>query len=237
MKFSVVIPARDEESLIGRCLESIRAAAEPYPGEVEIVVVANRCRDRTEEIARSHGVVVVRHQGKCLAAIRNAGVAASRGEIIATIDADSVAKPNLLTEIDKALQSGKYIGGGVPVIAERFSLGILMSGLAIMLYLASRGLRSAGVFWCYRRDFDAVGGFDESVLMAEDVDFACRLKAYGKKQGKRFGTLSKSPIRTSCRKFDRFGDWFVFRQPSLIKKMVKGQDAETANRYWYDTER
>ena len=50
-RFSTIIPAHDEEHFIGLCLESIRVAAEPYPNQVEVIVVLNRCSDRTEEIA------------------------------------------------------------------------------------------------------------------------------------------------------------------------------------------
>jgi glycosyltransferase involved in cell wall biosynthesis len=54
---SVVIPAHDEQAVIGRCL---RALAEgTRPGELDIVVVANGCRDDTAAIAKAEGVVVV----------------------------------------------------------------------------------------------------------------------------------------------------------------------------------
>lgn len=56
MKFSVIVPARDEENHIGACLESVRAAADSCDGEAETVVVLNRCTNATEAIARTHGV-------------------------------------------------------------------------------------------------------------------------------------------------------------------------------------
>lgn len=56
---SIVVPAHDEEAVIGRCLDGLHHDAEP--GEWEVVVTANGCTDRTVEIARAHplGVVVV----------------------------------------------------------------------------------------------------------------------------------------------------------------------------------
>jgi hypothetical protein len=48
---SVVIPARDEEAVIERCLRALLDAA--GPGELEVVVVCNGCRDRTSAIARA----------------------------------------------------------------------------------------------------------------------------------------------------------------------------------------
>lgn len=50
---SIVIPAHNEEAVIGRCLEAILTGSEP--GELEIVVACNGCADRTAEIARSFG--------------------------------------------------------------------------------------------------------------------------------------------------------------------------------------
>lgn len=54
---SIIIPAHNEEQVIGRCLDAILADAET--DEFEIVVVTNGCTDRTDEIARSRGVTVV----------------------------------------------------------------------------------------------------------------------------------------------------------------------------------
>lgn len=48
-KFSVIIPARDEERLIGPCLESIHVAAATYPEQLEVIVVLNRCLDRSRQ--------------------------------------------------------------------------------------------------------------------------------------------------------------------------------------------
>jgi glycosyltransferase involved in cell wall biosynthesis len=54
---SVVIPAHNEEAVLGRCLSAILTGS--APGEFDVVVVANACNDRTAEIAREAGVRVV----------------------------------------------------------------------------------------------------------------------------------------------------------------------------------
>ena len=53
---SIVIPAYNEEKVIGRCLRSLLAGAEP--DELEVVVAVNGTTDRTAEIARSFGPMV-----------------------------------------------------------------------------------------------------------------------------------------------------------------------------------
>ena len=232
MKFSIIIPARNEERWLGACLDSIRAAARTYPGEVEVVVVLNRCTDGTELIAREHGAKVISDEARNLAHLRNAGARASSGDILVTIDADSTMTPNMLTEIDRKLRSGKYIGGGVPIHPERLSLGLVVSGLLILSFLPP-GI-SAGLFWCLRSVFEVIGGFDESRIVGEDVDFAIRLKAYGKKRKQRFGTLWKTHITTSCRKFDQLGDWFLAKKPWVLWRAIHGTDTSYADLYFYD---
>jgi GT2 family glycosyltransferase len=93
------------------------------------------------------------------------------------------------------------------------------------------------MFWCPRSDFEAIGGFDESLLLAEDIDFARRLRAHGKRTGRRFTVLRSAPIVASCRKFDRFGDWHMFAmvlQAREIRATLKGTDTAWVDRYFFD---
>jgi len=57
--FSVVIPAHNEEKYIGKCLRSIKSASKYVSGGVEMIVVANRCTDRTAVIAKHYGARVL----------------------------------------------------------------------------------------------------------------------------------------------------------------------------------
>ena len=234
MRFSVVIPARNEVQWIGACLDSIRAASGPYPGQIETIVVLNRCTDATEEIARRHGARVVRDDRKNLAMIRNTGARAATGEILVTIDADSRMSANMLVEIDRALAGGNTVGGGVPIRPARWSVGIFLTGLLIHAMLP--GL-SAGLFWCHRKDFEALGGFNESLRVGEDVDFAKRLRTFGKKARRPFRTLWRTHIVTSCRKFDVLGDWYCLKRPGLLWRAIHGIDRGIGDKIFYDFER
>jgi len=101
-------------------------------------------------------------------------------------------------------------------------------------FVIARGV-SGGLFWCYKRDFDAIGGFDESLVSVEDLDFAVRLKRHGRRTGRVFGTLQRDFIWTSCRKFDQFGDWYLIRNPRLVFAIFSGRDRAAANRFYYHT--
>ena len=240
MKFSIIIPAHDEEKYIGTCLDSITAAEKPPGSQIEVIVVLNRCTDGTEAIARDWGASVVADDSRCLSRIRNAGAAVASGDVIVTIDADSWMSANMLCEIAEALESRRYVGGGVRIVMERNSPGIAASLALVNVGLLLTGL-SGGLYWCLRKDFEAVGGFNENLTIAEDLDFARRLKRHGRRRGLKLTTLRKAHITTSCRKFDRFGDWFIFKlllfSPKQLSDGVRGKDDTFAGRYFYDFKR
>ena len=238
--FTVVVPAHNEEKYIGKCLRAVRSAAKYVaPDNVEIIVVANRCTDHTAAIAERYGAKVLTNEEKCIAAVRNSGVRAAKGRIIVTVDADSLMTKYSLAEIRSMLESRKYVGGGTNPKFDRMSLGIAASTLYVALNLIpvmvkNGGYLSGAMFWFCKRDFDAIGGFDESLVSLEDMDFAQRLKAHGRKSGRKYGTLKKSYVTTSARKFDEFGDWYLIRNRRLTKRIFTGRDRQAADQFYYD---
>lgn len=98
----VVVPANDEEALIGRCLDALAAAAR-HPDlrgeDVEIVVVLDACRDATQRIATAHGATCVPVEARNVGVARAAGASAliARGaRWLAFTDADSAVAPDWL---------------------------------------------------------------------------------------------------------------------------------------------
>ena len=196
----------------------------------------NRCADRTQQIAESLGARCIVNDTKCIAAVRNSAVRATTAPTVATLDADSWMSPDTVSAILKHVTDPRYIGGGTVVWPERVSIGIIFSLLSVVPYVAKRGV-STGMFWFLRESFEAIGGFDESLVSVEDVDFALRLKAYGRARGQRYGTLRRHGVVTSCRKFDTFGDWYLFRNPRLVREIFEGTNRRAADHFYYDVER
>lgn len=232
-RVSLVIPAHNEEGFLPGCLAAAREAASLLEDAVEIIVVLNRCTDGTEEISRAAGCVIVREDEKNLSVIRNRGVRAATADIVVTCDADSRMHRSTFVQVVKRLSSEKRVGGGAMIFPERWSLGIIASAASVFPYLALSGV-SFGLFWFRREDFDEIGGFDPRFISVEDLDFARRLKRHGMKTGRRWGTLLTSPLVTSCRKFDEFGDWYFFLNPRLVRKIFRGDDRNAADHFWYD---
>ena len=206
---SVIIPAHNEEKYIERCIKSVRSAGERVPAAVEIVVVCNRCTDRTAEIAQANGAKVIFNEERCIAKVRNDGIAAADGEIIVTIDADNRMTEGTLSEICSLLQSGRYIGGGAPIRFERSSFPLWCNDMLCRISFGITGLYS-GIFWAYKESFEAVGGFVDQKAM-EDVATAKKLKRYGKTCGKKYTTLRENALINSTRKYDDLGDWLYLK--------------------------
>jgi glycosyltransferase involved in cell wall biosynthesis len=106
---SIIIPACNEEAVIGRCIASILEAAEQ--GEVEIIVVANGCVDDTIGVARSFGgpVRVMECPQASKPAALNLGDASARGFPRFYLDADIVIGMPSLRAVAAALEAGSAL--------------------------------------------------------------------------------------------------------------------------------
>jgi glycosyltransferase involved in cell wall biosynthesis len=104
-RFSVVIPAFNEEGLIGECLQSL--ARQDFTGGHEVIVVDNNCTDDTAEIARLYGAIVVREETPGVCAARNRGTLTARGQIVVSSDADTVFDAGWLSRIDRTFRQDR----------------------------------------------------------------------------------------------------------------------------------
>jgi len=105
-RFSVVIPAHDEATVLGRCLAAFTPDLEP--GEAEVIVVANGCSDDTADRARSvGGVQVLELAGASKVGALNAGDAACTVFPRVYLDADITVSAATLRAVARALPSGR----------------------------------------------------------------------------------------------------------------------------------
>ncbi len=186
MNISVVIPAYNEESCIGNCLQALSEGSEkPY----EIIVADGKSRDRTAEIAKEYGAIVIDNEKRHAAGGRNAGIKAAKGDVIAFIDADCIPDKEWLAEIRKAFCEDNIDGLGTYIepaetdnIYEEFwghlSLQILMSYGDEPYYVKDKTLNTAFITasCAYKRELlEKIGGFsDYFANNAEDIDICWR---------------------------------------------------------------
>ncbi len=206
--FSVVIPAHNEENYVVRCIDSVKKAAAHYGGKVEIIVVCNRCTDRTAELAEKNGARVLYNDERCIASVRNTGIAEAKGEVVVTIDCDNRMTKGTLKEIAYLMATGLFIGGGSPVRFERNSLPLFFNDVLCKAGFRLTG-RYCGIFWAEKKTFLEIGGFANKKAM-EDIYTAGKLKKLGEQRGKKYTVLRENYLINSTRKFDDMGDWLYF---------------------------
>jgi glycosyltransferase involved in cell wall biosynthesis len=177
---SFVIPAYNEEALLGRTLRAVIDAARALGEQFEVVVVDDASTDGTAAIARERGARVVPVNHRQIAATRNAGAREARGQMLIFVDADTEVTPAAVRAAVAAMRSGA-VGGGC---AFRFDGRLPLYGrlLEVMMVPLYRALRFAsGCFlFCTREAFQATGGFDEGLFGAEEAAMSRALQRQGR---------------------------------------------------------
>ncbi len=242
-RISVIIPAYNEERYLPRLLTSLQAARAAYTGgadAVEIIVADNDSTDGTARVAAAHGARVVRVEKRAIAAARNGGARAARGAILAFLDADTVSvHRDTFAAIEAALQRPECAGGATGVLLERWSAGIAVT-FAIFVPMVVLLNIDTGVVFCRAEDFRAVGGYDESLLVAEDVKFLMALRRRGRNTGARLRRLPHVKATVSTRKFDQHGEWhYLTMGPRLMLRWLRDRRSLSHDvlSYWYRPER
>ncbi len=180
---SVIVPSYNSRKTLRTCLES--ALAQSHPA-IEVVVVDDASTDGSGGIASEIGCTLIRQPGNAgVSAARNAGVAASRGEILFFLDSDVALAPDAVACAVRLLAEDRGCGCVYGVYAKEPLIDDGPVEICRTLQLHSVLTRAAGptataVFALAavpRRVFDDVGPFDENLRSAEDDDYSERLLA------------------------------------------------------------
>jgi cellulose synthase/poly-beta-1,6-N-acetylglucosamine synthase-like glycosyltransferase len=161
---------------------------------VEIIVVNNASTDRTREVALGYpGVRVVDEPRKGLTFARQAGFAASCGELIANVDSDSRLTPGWVKQVLTTFATEpKMVAFSGPFVyydltpGQRVTVQVFYA-VAFMVYALNRYVLRAGSmvqggnFVLRREALELIGGFNTSIAFyGEDTDIARRLNRVGK---------------------------------------------------------
>jgi glycosyltransferase involved in cell wall biosynthesis len=209
MRLSFVVPAYNEEAYLPACLESILNQIDPATanlpaGTCEIIVVNNASTDRTREVAlRYPGVTVVDEPRKGLTFARQAGFAASTGDLIANVDSDSRLTPGWVSKVLTTFAEAEATTAAQPnahrslaafsgplvyydltprqrVLVHVFYM-TAWTTYAINRYILRVGsMVQGGNFVVSRASLEAIGGFNTAIsFYGEDTDIARRLNDVG----------------------------------------------------------
>jgi glycosyltransferase involved in cell wall biosynthesis len=241
VKISIVVPAFNEERLLGESLAKIKSASGAFTQRgwgVELIVCDNNSTDRTAEIARSAGATVVFEPVNQISRARNSGAAAASGEWFIFVDADSHPSEELLTDVAKQIISDRCLAGGATIrLDERHLVAELITW---NWNCASRVFRLlAGSFiFCEAAAFRQIGGFSDELFVAEELELSQRLKKLARETGRKIVILHRHPLVTSARKMKLYTarEHFRFLSRVLLSRGRKLRDRE-ASHLWYDGRR
>ncbi|MFP5416488.1 MAG: glycosyltransferase, partial [Actinomycetes bacterium] len=168
-RVSVVVPARNEAVLLPRLLESLAKQTRPPD---EVVVADALSVDETVEVARELGALVVR--GGPPAVGRNAGACATTGELLLFLDADVVPGPGFVADAVGEFTRRRLDVATAPIapVEQAWDFRVAYRIIGLWLRAVSRiSPHAVGACILVRRDLhDRLGGFDETLALAEDHD-------------------------------------------------------------------
>jgi glycosyltransferase involved in cell wall biosynthesis len=227
MELSIIIPTYNEEKHLPRLLDSIkRQEFKDY----EIIIADANSKDKTREIAKKHGCIVV--EGGLPSKGRNNGANAARGKFLLFLDADIVIPPDYLKESLREFKErdlGIAISKVTPIsskIIDKF-----LYSIANMFFTAMEKIKPHGAGFCgiltKKSLHTSIGCFDESITYSEDAYYIEKIGRSSK-----FGVLRNSNIFLSVRRLDKEGRLnFVLKNLKgtfyqFIKKQVTLKDMD-----------
>src|SRR2546422_11468375 len=236
-KVSVIVPCRNEERYIARCLDSIMAT--DYPSDrLEVLVVDGQSEDGTrailhEYVARYPSIRVLDNPGRIQPIALNVGIRAATGEILMRMDAHALYPKNYITDLVTALEtSGADNVGGVLITAPARETPI---GRAIAIALSQpfgvgnayfrigvrqpRWVDTVAFFCCRRETFERVGLFDEQLARDEDSEFNARLIKRGGRILLSPNVVSHYYARDSLSQVARMYYQYGYSKPLVARKL------------------
>jgi glycosyltransferase involved in cell wall biosynthesis len=230
---SVVVPCRNEEHYIERCLESIVAST--YPKDrIEVLVCDGRSDDRTRDIvatfaARYDWIRLLDNPGRIAPTALNVGIRQAHGDLIVRMDAHAIYPPEYVTQLVAAMHetNADNVGGRLvtlPADASLMSRAIARAlshpfGVGNAYFrIGARERRWADTvpFGCYRREvFGRIGMFDEELVRNQDDEFNSRLVRRGGRVLLDPAIVAFYYARSSLRALSR-----MFYQYGLFKPLV-----------------
>ena len=229
---SVVIAAFNEEKNLPSCLESILNQDFPK-NEYEIVVVDNNSTDKTVEVAKKYGarVVTEERQGNTYAISK--GMSRAKGDIIANLDADTLAKENWLSLIKKTFEDERIVGAtGNADIKSGNKFLDWMSPVLYGIFLRFNFLIGKPHLTGFnlvvrKKTFDEVGGINEKFTMSSDVDLGLRIAKKGRvvyidklRVVTSFRRWQANPFKTLSTYITGYFWTVWFRKPPPVKQNV-----------------
>jgi glycosyltransferase involved in cell wall biosynthesis len=176
---SFIVPAHNEEQLLGPTLEAIHRAAVAIDITYELIVVDDGSVDATPEIARAGGARVIAVDYRQIARTRNAGARAAAGDLLIFIDADTIINAPVLEATIAAIDGGAIGGGALLTFDDPMPLSARALAATVALGMRLGKLAAGAYLFCTAEAFAVAGGFDENLFATEELSFSRALRRVG----------------------------------------------------------
>lgn len=229
---SFIVPAYNEELELPSTIVAIHKASADAKQKYEIIVVDDASTDATATVAASAGAQVVSINRRQIAAARNAGANAARGEILFFVDADTRINAKHVVDAIAALDGG-CSGGGARITTDGAIplWGRILIKIFCAFYFAIN-LGAGAFLFTTRKNFDKAGGLDEELFVGEEIYFSLALRKLG-----RFKIL-REPIVTSGRKLRMYSAREILAKSfAIIIGGPRGARSRDKLDLWYDGKR
>ncbi len=182
VKFSVVIPAYNEAKGIGRVLTALKQQS---VRDFEVIVKDGLSQDETVQVAEKFTKNVLSRQDSSAADARNQGARYAQGEILVFVDADTVLPSDTLARFNSLLENQTVVGAScrkVPLSSSIFDR-VLYEFVNFSTWFASAihvGGAHGNLMLIRKAIFDAVGGFNPDIIVAEEQELVRKALHFGK---------------------------------------------------------
>ena len=208
MDISIIIPAYNEEKLLGNALQNLTAIVAKLDLKCEIIVVDNNSKDRTAEIAKEHGCQVVFEEHNQISRARNAGANSAKGSMLIFQDADTIIPEAVIKQAIANLATGAICAGGALVSLDANMRGLAKFSIKAWNYYSQKRLMAAGCFlYCTKEAFIGSSGFNEKIYASEELWWCKKIKKWGRTKEQKFKIITVSPVITSSRKLQ--SPWLI----------------------------
>ena len=206
--------------------------------EVEFIVCDNNSTDRTADIARTAGVMVVFEPINQISRARNTGAEAATGDWLVFVDADSHPSADLFVDVAEQMVSGLTLAGGSTLRMDEKSFnGSFALGMWNRISRWTKLMAGSFIF-VEAEAFRLVGGFSHEWFAGEELDLSRRLIKLASKTDRRIVILHRYPLLTSARKIRLYTPWEHLKL--LMRTLFSGGKSlrnRESSHYWYDGRR
>lgn len=227
-RVTVIIPMRNEERYIARCLDSILANDHPHE-RLEILVIDGESTDRSLEIVRDYSrrypfIRALPNPKRLQAPAMNLGIRAARGEVIVRADAHVLYAPDYIRQCVQALRAtgAANVGGvqraeGQGFVGEAIAMATTSRfGIGDAQFRFSEKAQKVDTVYlgAWRKEtLEAMGGYNEEWAVNEDYELNYRLRQSGGvvllEPAIRCRYYVRDSLRALARQYARYGFWKV----------------------------